>query len=244
MAASAEVSEPRYVETVRASGFTGRSTDIGVVYDLMIHDIDLLLTLVGSEVKNVSALGLAVLGQHEDVAQARVEFANGCVANLSALRVSFAAAPRRQMHVWSARGFAAIDFASRTASVVGPCDAVAERHFDYETLEPQEKAAFPQRLFRDILRVESLTVEPCNALAEELRDFCDSVRKGRARRHRAHGRNAIALAETILDSIATHRWHGHEGGPIGPQATPPLPILRGPHWEPAKQPMPARREAG
>ena len=79
---------PKFVTCERLGPFTGRSTDIGVVLDLMIHDLDLLLALVPSPVRAVQALGLSVLGGHEDVAQARLVFENGCVANLSASRVS------------------------------------------------------------------------------------------------------------------------------------------------------------
>jgi predicted dehydrogenase len=244
-AVAAEVGEPRYLEAVRASGFTGRSTDIGVVYDLMIHDIDLLLTLVGSKVKTVSALGLAILGRHEDVAQARLEFEDGCVANLSASRVSQSQAPKRQMQIWSAQGFAAIDFGNRSASVVRPSNEVVERKFDFESLSAEEKTGFQGRLFGEVLCNRALVVETRNALADELRDFVDSIRNARAPRVTGQdGRDAVAVAETILQSIRSHCWQGRATGPIGPLAAPELPILRGPHWPSTAAPRPARREAG
>jgi len=87
-AAAPYLVEPKYIEAVRASGFTFRSTDVGVVLDLMIHDIDLVLSLVGSPVQRVEAMGVSVLGGHEDAANARIQFASGCVATLSASRVS------------------------------------------------------------------------------------------------------------------------------------------------------------
>jgi predicted dehydrogenase len=245
VAAAAEISEPKYVEAVRASGFTGRSTDIGVVYDLMIHDIDLVLSLVGSPLKSVSALGMAILGRHEDVAHARLEFESGCVANLSASRVSYSPAPKRQMQIWSVQGFAAIDFTSRSAQLVRPSDEVVQREFEFERLTAEEKAAFQDRLFREVLRVEPLAVEAGNALADELRDFVDSIRAARAPRVTGQaGRDAVAVAETILHSIRVHPWQGRSVGPIGPLAMPEVPILRGPHWQSAVQPRPARREAG
>ncbi len=101
---------PRFVSCERIGPFTGRSTDIGAVLDLMIHDLDLLLALVQCPVREVEALGLSVLGGHEDVAQARLLFENGCVANLSVSRVSAAAVRRMQMWarrdslVWTSRG--------------------------------------------------------------------------------------------------------------------------------------------
>ena len=121
------LANPKYIEAVRASGFTFRSTDVGVVLDLMIHDIDLVLSLVRSPLRKVDALGVSVLGGHEDVANARLEFECGCVATLSASRVSYE--PVRRMQVWSARAFAAIDFAARTATLVRPSETLLRRQF-------------------------------------------------------------------------------------------------------------------
>ena len=235
-AAAAHVLRPQYIDAVRASGFTGRSTDIGVVYDLMIHDIDLVLSLVDAPLMRVDAVAVPVLGQNEDAAQARLEFADGCVANLSALRVSYSDAPHRRMHLWSDEGFAAIDFGNRTVQVVTPCQAVRSGQFDYETLPAEEKAGFKEHVFADILRLEPIEVEPRNALADELRDFVDSVRSVRAPRVTGeHGRNAVAVAQAILQSAQTHRW----------KARPAASILRGPHWK-ISQPAAPRlhREAG
>ncbi len=237
VAAAAHVHKPRYVEAVRASGFTGRSVDIGVVHDLMIHDIDLLLSLVASPLASISALGVAILGRHEDVAQARLEFENGCVASLSASRVSFSPTPRRQMQIWCAESFAAVDFSDRSVSVVRPCQAVLDREFDFESLSVDERAGFKDRVFQDILPVERLAVESRNALVDELRDFLDSIRSARAPRVTGqHGRDAVAVAERILQAIAAH---ASQAGRPRPVASPP--ILRGPHWP---DPHPARREAG
>jgi predicted dehydrogenase len=244
-AAAAHVRDARYIEAVRASTFTGRSTDIGVVYDLMIHDIDLVLSLAGSPLVEVSALGMALLGPHEDVAHARLQFENGCVANLSASRTSFAPAPRRQMQIWGESSFAAIDFGNRTAHVVHPCEAVLQRRFNYASLSPDEKATFQDRLFTEILPVEPVEVETRNALADELAEFVAAIRDQQPVRVPASaGRDAVAVAEAILASIRTHAWHGRHDGPVGPLATPEPAILRGPHWHPAPQPGPVRREAG
>jgi predicted dehydrogenase len=80
--------DPRFIETHRLSPFPSRSTDIGVVLDLMIHDLDVVLGFVRSEVASVDAVGIPVLSQSEDIASARIRFANGCVANLTASRIS------------------------------------------------------------------------------------------------------------------------------------------------------------
>ena len=237
IAAAARVVRPQYIDAVRASGFTGRSTDIGVVHDLMIHDVDLVLSLMDAPLVRVEAVGLAILGQNEDVAQARLEFADGCVANLSASRASSSAAPTRRMHLWSAQGFAAIDFGDRTVSVVTPSEAVRDGQFDYESLSPEEKSGFQDRLFTEILRVEPLEIESRNALADELRDYVDAVRNStRPRVTGREGRDALAVAEAIVESIRAHRWQVRE--PM------PAPILRGPHWKHSIPTRSIHREAG
>jgi len=240
LAAQARVGQPRYVEAVRASGYTGRSVDIGVVFDLMIHDIDLLLALVSAPITRVAAMGVAVLGRHEDVAQARVEFADGAVANLSASRLSFNPAPKRQMQIWSEQGFVAIDFGNRSAAVATPNEAILRREMDFESLDTAARTRVKDRLFNDVLKVESLEIAATNALADELRDFVDSVRLHREPRVTGQqGRDALALADAILDSIAEHSWHGAAAGPTGPLARPSKHALRGPHWPAAVQNRPA-----
>jgi predicted dehydrogenase len=244
-AAAARLHGPRYIEAVRASTFTGRSTDIGVVHDLMIHDIDLALSLAASPVARVSAMGVALLGRHEDVAQARLEFENGCVAHLSASRASFAMEPKRQMQVWSESGFAVIDFGNRSAHFVRPSEEVREHRVDFETLSAEEKACFKDRLFCDLLPVEMLDVPPRNALADELQEFVAGIQERQPVRVTADaGRAAVAVAESILNSIRTHSWSARPDGPVGPLAAPEPSILRGPHWHAAPETRPVRREAG
>lgn len=241
VAAAEHATAPQFVEAIRSAGFTGRSTDVGVVYDLMVHDIELVLALVGSPVSSVTALGLAILGKHEDVAHARLDFENGCIANLSASRVSYAAAPKRQMQIWGAGSYTSIDFANRSASVVRPSADIVNRRVDFETLSMEEKTHVKERLFSDYLHVEPLAVESRNALADELRDFVDSVRRRRQPRVSGEqGREAVAVAEAILDSMRKHPWNGRKSD-MGPLATPMPNVLRGPHW--AVQPAHARREA-
>src|SRR5262249_57607299 len=93
---------PKYIAAERLSTYTFRSTDIGVVLDLMIHDIDLVLSMTASPIRSIRAVGVSVFGGHEDVANAYLEFEDGCVANLTASRVSYQAV--RKMRLWSAEG--------------------------------------------------------------------------------------------------------------------------------------------
>src|SRR5262249_17323834 len=94
---------PKFVECERHGPFTARSTDMGVVVDLMIHDLDLLNALDGSAVVDVEAMGITVFGGHEDLVNARLRFASGCVAHVTASRISPRA--KRRLRVWAAEGY-------------------------------------------------------------------------------------------------------------------------------------------
>ncbi|MBI2824235.1 MAG: Gfo/Idh/MocA family oxidoreductase [Planctomycetia bacterium] len=243
-AARPHIGPPKYIDAVRRSGFSFRSTDIGVVMDLMIHDIDLVLSLVRAPVTSVEALGLALFGRQEDVANARLVFDNGCVATLSASRAS--RAPVRTMDVWSQRALASMDFATRTASLVRPSGAILRRELDVERMSPAERNDLKDHLFAEHLPIESLTTEPCDAITAELADFAESVQTGRAPLVSGEqGRDAVALAELILAKINRHAWDGTPDGPVGPRALPAPQIIPGPHWnrKPAAPPI-ERREAG
>jgi predicted dehydrogenase len=226
------------MEAVRAAGFTFRSIDIGVVLDLMIHDLDLVMALAASPVKEIRAMGLAIVGRHEDVANARIEFENGCVANLSASRIS--PVMSRRMQVWAHHAYAAIDFGNRAASVIRASEAILRREIDVNAMNDEARIRLKDQLTVDHLPLEPLEVENRNAMQDEQRDFIDSVRQGSQPKVTGEaGRDVVAVAEQILDQIASHRWNGQVDGPVGPLATPPLPILRGPHW--AKSPAEVRR---
>lgn len=200
-----ELARPRYVESTRTSGYTFRSTDVGAVLDLMIHDIDLVLSLVDSEVVDVRAIGTALFGGFEDVAQARLEFDNGCVANLTASRASFV--QQRQFHVFAEDGFAALDLAKHKATLVKPSEAFATGHVRFSDIDQEEMERIKGSLFTEILPKREITVEPRNAILEEQHDFLQSIRE-----HKSplvpgtDGRAALQVAESILDSIARHKW--------------------------------------
>src|SRR5262249_15586639 len=136
---------PKYVTCERYSGFSGRSMDIGAVLDLMIHDLDLVLTLVRSPVRSVEALGLSVLGGHEDLAQARVTFANGCVADLPASRVH--PVPVRRLCAWGPEGFAGIDFVRRHLTLAQPAEHLRQGRFDTRRLDAAALASVKAELF-------------------------------------------------------------------------------------------------
>jgi predicted dehydrogenase len=240
-AALPHLRDARYIEASRLSSFTGRSTDIGAVLDLMVHDIDLVLWLVRSPLAHVDALGVAVMGEHEDAANARLVFENGCVATLNASRISYQTT--RQMHVWTPTGFAALDFATRKVCLVHPREDVLQRRWHVDSVAAEERLKLKDQLFQVYLVKEELQPDPIDAITAEQLDFADSIRAGRAPRVSGEqARDALAVAEEILARIAAHRWDGAAAGRVGPHALPSPSIVPAPHF--IAQPAARQREAG
>lgn len=216
--AIAERHTPRYIEATRAAPYAFRSMDVGVVLDLMIHDLDLVLALARSPIQRVDALAMPVLGPYEDVAQARLEFASGCVANLLASRVNFETV--RRLHLWGPEGFAAVDLANRRATVVRYSAAVQAGQLDALTLAAQPPA-FRETVLSEHLRRQEHESPAVDALALEQQDFLESIRLGRAPKVPGEaGRDAVAAAERILQQIALR-------GPAQPPS--PLRVVPPPH---------------
>lgn len=238
-AALPHLGSPKYIEAVRAGGFSFRSTDIGVVLDLMIHDIDLVLSLVRQPVVRVEAIGLSVLGGHEDVANARIYFADGAVAALSACRVAYE--PARRMQVWSARAFTSIDFNQRTATVVRPSETLLGRRLDLEAMGPEELDHCREHLMEEHLPQTRLTAEAVDALALEHDDFLASIRGPRAPRVTGQqARDAVAVAEQVLDAIHAHSWEDAAEAPLPVRRLPAVPA---PHFDLSVLREPSERRA-
>ena len=167
---------PKYISAERLSTYTFRSTDIGVVLDLMIHDIDLVLSLVSAPVRSVSAVGVSLFGEHEDVANARVEFENGTVANLTASRASYTAL--RKMRIWSTEGYASLDFAAKSATLVQPSDEFLSGRLDLDGVDLSQPMAVKEHLFGKVLRVDQVQTAGREPLALEIEDFVHALRGG------------------------------------------------------------------
>jgi predicted dehydrogenase len=211
--------QPKFVACERLGPFSGRSSDVGVVLDLMIHDLDLLLALVQAPVLAVEAIGVSVFGSHEDVANARLTFANGCVAHVTASRVS--PRPVRRMQVWAPEGYAGLDFSKRSLTLVQPSPEMRTGSLNVRQLDPPGLALFKEQLFRRHLEFLELERKEGDQLTMELQDFLRSVRmRSRPRVTGEDGRNAIGLAHQIVQSIHKHCWNGVEGGPTGPIKIP------------------------
>ena len=196
---------PRYIDAERLGTYTFRSTDIGAVLDLMIHDIDLVLSFVGSPVVAVTALGTPVFGGHEDLAQARLEFEDGCIADLSASRASYA--PSRRMRLWGADGYASIDFASRSATLVRPSEALRRGQPSLEGVDLARPESLRDHLFGRVLDVEHLRPDAgVDQLTAELLDFVGAVRQGRPPRiPGSEALEALRVAEQVLHGLRTYR---------------------------------------
>jgi predicted dehydrogenase len=179
----AEVRNPRFIEAHRLGSFSPRSLDVDVVLDLMIHDLDIVLCLDGSEAVQVDAVGVPVLTNRVDIASARLRFASGLIANLTASRVS--AEKVRKFRVFSPRTYISADFTARAASV--------SRLKEGEGGKPEivvERTAAPEE-------------EP---LRRQIEAFLQAVRsRGPAPVPAVDGRRALALARTILDRMQADR---------------------------------------
>jgi predicted dehydrogenase len=211
--------QPKFIDCERIGTFTGRSTDIGVVLDLMIHDIDWLLHLVKAPVSHVEALGVSVFGRHEDVVHARLTFANGCIAQLAASRAS--PQPNRRARLWGPEGFASIDFATRRLTLIQPSDEVRKQGLDPQRLSPAARAALPKELYGNHLQMIDLDCNRGDQLTRELQHFVDCARSGTVPRvSGADGAAAIHVAAWILENVRTHTWDGRLGGPTGPHQMP------------------------
>ncbi|NMC21228.1 MAG: Gfo/Idh/MocA family oxidoreductase [Thermogutta sp.] len=225
--AEQSVSSPWLIEAVRCGPFTGRSLDVGVVLDLMIHDLDLILSLTNSFPTAITASGQALLGGEEDVAEARIEFDNGCTAVLHASRIT--RQPRREMKIWSNAAIAQIDFAAGRVSLTRVHPDLQAGRFRAGALPAAELRRI-QPQFHDVyLPEEIVACEKRDALAAEIADFVDCVRTRRPPVvDGAAGLAALQVAEAITQAIAS-------GEIIRPQHVPVAapPVLPGRHSEAA-----------
>lgn len=236
--------EPKYLTASRLSAFKFRSADIGVVLDLMIHDIDLVLSLVRAPLRSVEALGVSIFGDHEDAATARLTFENGAVAQLEASRCSYESL--RRLNVWTPRAFASIDLGGGSARLLRPRDLLVQRAFRVDALSADDAERLKTSLFDELFCDEPLRAEPLDQLTAELTDFVDSIRTGRSPRVPGEqGREALAVAQRVLEAVARHAWDGRADGRHGAHAIPPPRIVPAPHFDHARtQSPPVRREAG
>ncbi len=179
LAARPHVAEPGFVEVHRLGTFPDRSLDIDVVFDLMIHDLDLLLALAGPEVVEIKAVGVNVLTPRVDIANARLEFGSGCIANLTASRISRDRV--RKARFFAREAYVSIDLAAR----------------EVEVLRLTHRDGAPR------VAGGKIDVKQADPLGRELEDFVSAVRDGRPPQVTGQqGREALALATRIAEQMA------------------------------------------
>jgi len=188
--------EPMFVESHRLAQFNPRGTDVGVVLDLMIHDIDLILAFVRSPVRAVEANGVAVVSDSVDIANARIQFENGCVANVTASRIS--QRKMRKMRLFQKSGYISIDFSEGTAEVFR---LVGED--EPETKGTMMLGELGSGKHRRKIVYELPEVKEVNALRHELELFARAAAAGtRPVVSGEDGRRALVVANAIMEKIS------------------------------------------
>lgn len=190
------VGAPLYLEAVRIAPFKQRGTDVSVILDLMIHDLDLVLSLVASEIESVDAVGAAVASEHADIANARIRFISGAVATITASRVALRT--ERRLRVFARDGYLAVDFSNRRLTVIARGRGAPL----------PEVAGFG---------VEEVSWQDHDSLAAEHAAFVASVLDGEpVLVDAAAGRRALAAALLVTDSMAASRARMVASGLIEP----------------------------
>jgi predicted dehydrogenase len=187
-AAAEHISDPKFIECTRIAPFVSRGTDVPVVLDLMIHDIDIILSFVRSPLKNVSAIGFNLVSEKEDIANARLEFANGCVANVTASRIS--AKKERKIRFFQRNAYINVDYMKPEARVY--------------KLKGNPKGMLDLAKMVDYQELKIDKVEPLKA---ELSDFVNCVLKDSQPLVTGQdGLMALKVAEEILAGISAHKY--------------------------------------
>jgi predicted dehydrogenase len=188
--------QPMFIEAHRLAQFNPRGTDVAVILDLMIHDIDIVMHLVKSPVKRISASGVSVISEMSDIANARIEFDNGCVANLTASRISLK--KMRKMRIFQRDAYIGIDFLEKKTEVIRLKESGAQNgmmDFPIEVGNGEKK----------IISVQLPEVGNNNAIRMELQDFADAITLGRPTAVTVHdGYQAMDVAHQILKKMSLH----------------------------------------
>lgn len=187
-----EVSEPKFITAERLAPFTPRGTEVGVVLDLMIHDIGIVLQLVNSPVKSIASVGVSLVSKSEDIANARIEFENGCVANLSTSRMSLKKV--REIRVFQPTGYFSFDFMRQSGHLVRKSGMLGyAQQLMAGAIDAGDLTKLP---------LEEVPIEKGEPLAIELAHFVESVTRAQQPKvGGALGRQALEVAITITEQI-------------------------------------------
>ena len=188
------VKHPMFIEAHRLAQFNPRGTDVSVVLDLMIHDLDIILSMVKSNVRRISASGVAVVSDNPDITNARIEFDNGCVANLTASRISLK--NMRKTRIFQKDAYISIDFLEKESEIVRLSEVEGEPDPLSVTIDLGEGKGQKEIYF------EKPEVEPNNAIKEELLSFANSIINNTATAVSIHdGYHALDVAHQIIDKL-------------------------------------------
>jgi predicted dehydrogenase len=222
--AAERAGEVTFFEARRLAPFTFRSLDVGVIHDLMIHDIDLVLSLSPGRLERVDARGLVATGGHEDAVRARLVFETGFVADLVASRIS----PRaeRIVSMWSEGGSVSADLTTKAVEVIAPSEPVRLGLFNASQVSAAERGRLKDGFFHEILPQETLHVPDANAIACEHDDLLAAIRTGGEPLVSATaGAAAVEVAGRVLEVLECTPFGG--GRPAG--RTRPVTIPLFPH---------------
>ncbi len=193
--------KPMFIEVHRISPMTFRSIDVGVVLDMMIHDIDIVLRLTQSKVNKIDATGVSVIGDVEDICNARLTFENGCVANITASRLALKT--ERKLRVFSQDAYVSLDYqkrygivAHRSGNLHAIRDAVAR-------IKSGEIADLSELNYADLVHIEELQIDDIEPLRAELESFINAVKnRSRPECSAEDGLAAVDVATRITNAIA------------------------------------------
>ncbi|MDA8591789.1 Gfo/Idh/MocA family oxidoreductase [Flavobacteriaceae bacterium] len=190
-AIKSEIKSPMFIETHRLAEFNPRGTDVPVVLDLMIHDIDIILSVVNSPVRNINASGVSVISETPDIANARIEFENGCVANLTASRISLK--NMRKSRFFQKDAYISVDFLDKKVEVVKMKNA--PKHLgDFDMILQNAEGIKKQIYF------ENPEIAPNNAILDELETFAEAITTNTTPIVTLRdGTNALKVAYQIID---------------------------------------------
>lgn len=189
-----KIENPMFIETHRLAEFNQRGTDVPVVLDLMIHDLDIILSVVPSKVKSIHASGVAVISKTPDITNARVEFENGCVANLTASRISLK--NMRKTRFFQRDAYISVDFLEKSCEVVKMKNAPKQP--DDFALILQNAEGVKKQIYFD-----NPAITPNNAILEELNTFAEAIEQDKAPVVTLEqGTEALRVALQIMDSSA------------------------------------------
>ena len=192
-AVSTSITDPKFIETHRLAEFNPRGTDVSVVLDLMIHDIDIILSVVKSPIKNIEASGVAVISETPDISNARIEFENGCVANLTASRISLK--KMRKSRFFQKNAYISVDFLDKKVEVVKIKNAQKEFN-DFSLLLSNAEGKKKQIYFENPEIIER------NAIQDELEHFAEAIKmKKNPNISLKEGAKALEIAHKIISCI-------------------------------------------